>query len=204
MGRPSKIDQVIHERDPRTDEVHEITVGDAIVRALRSGAYVEDAAEAAGVSKQTVYNWLARGDGASPPELPELGELDKGSLVELAAGLGVRQPAKLSAPKLRERIEAAATPSEADRRYVDFFDEVEKARAGAVVFNLALIRRAAQDGNWQAAAWWLERTRPRQFGRRQVLEHEGGVAFKPQSVDLSALSDDELDEYERLTEKAGG
>jgi hypothetical protein len=54
-----------------------------------------------------------------------------------------------------------------DRLYMDFSDAVERARASVVVTNLAIIRKAAQNGTWQAAAWYLERTRPHQYGRFQ-------------------------------------
>ena len=54
-----------------------------------------------------------------------------------------------------------------ERLFLEFADAVEKARAGSVVTNLAIIRTAAQKGNWQAAAWWLERTMPDKYGRHQ-------------------------------------
>jgi hypothetical protein len=54
-----------------------------------------------------------------------------------------------------------------DRLYLDFADAVEKTRATVVVRNLAIIRSAAQDGTWQAAAWYLERTQPGKYGRHQ-------------------------------------
>lgn len=56
--------------------------------------------------------------------------------------------------------------------YVRFFRAIEKARSDAVVRNLTLVQRAAED-NWQAAAWYLERTNPRKWGRRDTLEVTG-------------------------------
>lgn len=53
--------------------------------------------------------------------------------------------------------------------YVQFLQAMEKARADAVMVNLAVIRRAAQSGHWQAAAWWLERTHPQDFGRKTAV-----------------------------------
>jgi len=46
------------------------------------------------------------------------------------------------------------------------WNEITKARADAVVRNVTLIQKAAQDGSWQAAAWWLERAVPGQYGRK--------------------------------------
>lgn len=55
--------------------------------------------------------------------------------------------------------------------YRDFADAVEKAEADAVVISVALIRSAAQK-NWQAAAWWLERRYPDEWGRKDRLALE--------------------------------
>ena len=54
--------------------------------------------------------------------------------------------------------------------YVELCNTIEKARADAVVRNVGLIQKAATDGTWQAAAWWLERTMPQQFGRQIKAE----------------------------------
>lgn len=56
-------------------------------------------------------------------------------------------------------------------RYEDFADLVKKAESRAVVGWLAKIERAANDGNWTAAAWKLERRYPQEFGR-QIIEHQ--------------------------------
>ena len=54
--------------------------------------------------------------------------------------------------------------------YGQFCQAVEKARATAEVRNVALIQKAAEAGNWQAAGWWLERSFPKRFGRRLQQE----------------------------------
>tara|TARA_Y100000114_G_scaffold147662_1_gene159714 strand:+ start:1651 stop:2037 length:387 start_codon:yes stop_codon:yes gene_type:complete len=53
--------------------------------------------------------------------------------------------------------------------YAEFLEAVEKAEAQSVVRNVAIIQRAAED-TWQAAAWWLERKRPDDWGRRQRMD----------------------------------
>jgi hypothetical protein len=53
-------------------------------------------------------------------------------------------------------------------RFPDFRDAIEKARATAKVSSVAVIRKAAT-GNWQAAAWFLERSDPANWGRKDVL-----------------------------------
>lgn len=57
---------------------------------------------------------------------------------------------------------------------VALFTAVKKAKADAVRRNVAIIQKAAQDGTWTAAAWWLERRHPDLYGsdRKRVKELE--------------------------------
>lgn len=48
----------------------------------------------------------------------------------------------------------------------EFLEAVKEAEGRAVVGWLAKIEKAANDGNWQAAAWKLERRYPQEYGRR--------------------------------------
>ncbi|WP_292461720.1 hypothetical protein [Methanolobus sp.] len=52
-------------------------------------------------------------------------------------------------------------------QYHDFYLKVKQAKAEAIARNVAIIQKAAGH-SWQAAAWWLERTCPAEFGRREV------------------------------------
>lgn len=52
----------------------------------------------------------------------------------------------------------------------EFYDTVKKAEKEAIARNVALIQRAAQEGNWQAAAWWLERKYFEDWGRKDKLD----------------------------------
>jgi len=44
------------------------------------------------------------------------------------------------------------------------------------VWALQVITKAAAEGNWQAAAWRLERKHPKRWGRQDKVEHTVGVA----------------------------
>lgn len=50
--------------------------------------------------------------------------------------------------------------------HVELWDELKRARASAIVRNVTQVQRAAQDGQWQAAAWWLERTVPEHYAKK--------------------------------------
>ena len=80
------------------------------------------------------------------------------------------------------------------RRYADFADAVNQAEGAGAAAWLGHIEKAAQDGNWQAAAWKLERKYPREYGRRVIQSFE---EIPPEKV--PELTDDELDDlYAKL------
>jgi transposase len=55
-----------------------------------------------------------------------------------------------------------------------FLEDMKRAEGTAAMVWLAKIERAASDGNWQAAAWKLERRHPEMYGRNVVVnEHHG-------------------------------
>jgi transposase len=70
---------------------------------------------------------------------------------------------------------AKAEHPDAPPEYLEFVEALQKAEADAEVADLALIRRSAQDGQWQAAAWIRERKNPERWGRRdrQTVELTG-------------------------------
>jgi len=51
-----------------------------------------------------------------------------------------------------------------ERSNDDFADAIKKAEADHVVYCVATIKKAMPT-HWQAAAWWLERRRPDDYGR---------------------------------------
>jgi len=56
--------------------------------------------------------------------------------------------------------------------YRAFYAAVKNAEEEAVQSRIAVIQKAAQDGNWQAAAWWLERKFPAEWGRIDRVQAE--------------------------------
>ena len=53
--------------------------------------------------------------------------------------------------------------------YFDLFNAVKKAEGRAIQRNVSIIQKAAIN-NWQAAAWWLERRYPKEFGRKEKMD----------------------------------
>jgi hypothetical protein len=58
--------------------------------------------------------------------------------------------------------------------------EVQRAEARAVATALGFMTKAAESGPWQAAAWWLERRYPAEWGRNRRPE-------EPPSSDVIVL-----------------
>jgi transposase len=113
--------------------------------------------------------------------------LSAGNYLETAAQYAGIHPATLFRWLDRGR---AALESEddnhPDKTYGEFCEAVEKARAQSEVRAVALIRKAAMDGTWQAAAWFLERSHPHKWGRQGRVEVTG-KGGGPVEVDVSAL-----------------
>lgn len=57
--------------------------------------------------------------------------------------------------------------------FLKFLEQVERAKAEAVAKKVAVIAKSGNDGDWRAAAWWLERQLPEEFGKTEKLEIGG-------------------------------
>jgi hypothetical protein len=59
--------------------------------------------------------------------------------------------------------------------FSDFLDALRRAEADAAVKNVEIITRAAQDGDWRAAAWFLEHKYPDKWARleKRAVEQDG-------------------------------
>lgn len=89
-------------------------------------------------------------------------------------------------------------------RYVDFADAVTKAEADAEVAHVANIAQAAKMGNWTASAWWLERRRHEDWGRKDRVEI---ISTVRRMAAEAGLSDEEtaaaVAEAERYLKESG-
>lgn len=83
--------------------------------------------------------------------------------------------------------------------YAKFFEDLDKAIAEGETTHLNAIELAAKSGQWQAAAWVLERRHPRRWGRRDVIEVMG-----VKDKDLSKLSDEDLAKIQAKVKRSRG
>lgn len=67
--------------------------------------------------------------------------------------------------------------------YREFRDALKQAEAEAEVRTVARIMRAAEDGTWQASAWYLERKHPEKWGKNDKIRQEvSGINGEPIEV----------------------
>jgi transposase len=90
----------------------------------------------------------------------------------------------------RLKLSENSKPKAEEKPFLEFLEAVEKARREATARNVAVIQKAAIGGTWQAAAWWLERTRQNTFGRKERVEHTGAEGGDMKiSVEMGDLED---------------
>jgi hypothetical protein len=65
--------------------------------------------------------------------------------------------------------------SEKSGEFLEFLEALRMAEAEAVITNIDVITRAAQDGDWRAAAWFLEHKYPDKWARveKRADQHQG-------------------------------
>lgn len=79
-------------------------------------------------------------------------------------------------------------------KFRDFYEAVEEAKADAIAFHARQIHKASFQ-TWQASAWWLERTCPEFFGKKDHIE------LKAESkVKLGSLKEEEAKAEEYFKE----
>ncbi len=129
---------------------------------LKLGYYQEDAAVMAGISPSTFYDWMKKGD-------------EKADDIEETKALTSPDS---SLPAIQD-VEGTEV-GEIVNLYSEFSEAVKRARAEAEGAHIRNIRRAADNGSWQASAWWLERSFPKKWGKRSAIEigGEGGEPIK--------------------------
>ena len=74
-------------------------------------------------------------------------------------------------------------------RYPAFLEAIKAAEGQATVHWLAAIEKAAREGNWQAAAWKLERRYPDRYGRKERVDVKVTVRQEIERLVLDGVID---------------
>ena len=130
-------------------------VADRITEGVRLGMTFKNAAMAGGIHEDTLDVWRKRGAAESNTIYTRfIGQLARAAEKTAIDYLEkIRQSIMESPVKVREHI--------------------KKDESGKVI--LTEIHRETLPPDIKGAMWWLERRFPEQFGRRDQLEHSGGV-----------------------------
>lgn len=81
---------------------------------------------------------------------------------------------------------------ESEEIYAAFAAAVKDAKLTSKIRNVTLITEAAKK-HWTAAAWWLERNYPEEYGRRTALEHSGKIEQPPTKKQVIKIGDVEVE-----------
>jgi transposase len=151
-----------------------------LCRLLEEGQHIQTACALVGLPISTFNDWVARGEGKHP---------------------------KLKATKEFSEFSDAIKRARASAETV-FVDRIKKAGEGGAILSVEKTTRLAKDGGeivsekivysqpqWQADAWYLERSYPDRWGRIRQDVNVRNIT-KP-SKPLSEMTDEELDEFER-------
>ncbi len=84
--------------------------------------------------------------------------------------------------------------------YFEFLETVNKAIARSALINMAVIQKAAKNGNWTASAWILERRFPEEYGRQKkdpqvLLQIDAKEASITQLIQQVKETDLELENF---------
>lgn len=133
---------------------------------ISGGNFIGTAARFAGISEATFHRWRVRGE-------TEIDRLESNG-VDLAAALGE----DLTARVLWWRPAAGGD----EWPYVVFAVVMDRSRAAGEVRAVHSIQTAASQGDWRAAAFFLERSYPARWGNRQRIAVETPEPLALQSV----------------------
>lgn len=153
----------------------------ALVQLLDDGNYVVTACRHIGISEASYYSWMER----ARVEVERVDELELDAQAIISKTLTGRPPND----DLSDVIESC--PPEFDPSewvFVVFAAATTRARAQAVARAVRSIRTAAAQGDWRAAAWYLEHAHGREFGRAAA-----GVEAPPERVPAEGISVEALE-----------
>ncbi len=146
----------------------------ALCDNLSIGVPIKQAANVAGISEKTYYNWRTEGMYIWNRTQDRI---DKGEKIEDIV------------PSLEER----------DQLILQFLQSVKKANAVAVAYHTQIIHKAGKK-SWQASAWYLERRHPNEFGRHDYRNHP---PLNNQGNHAEAVSRDVIDDESLLNAMRG-
>lgn len=186
-GRPSVMDRVVATVDGRA-----ITAAEQMLAAIRSGNYVETAAAAAGIAKETYYEWLRVGANARAKK----GRTTKHEQRCIEFSDAVAEAVAASEAMQVSLLEQLA------RGGIKVETVTEKVADGKVLERTVKTEHTLP--SVAAITWRLERRFAKRWGQRGSLELTGadGGAIVVETADARAIIKRELDKMAERMESA--
>lgn len=141
------------------DELSEL-----ICTTLSCGVTINDTCAAVGIDPATYHSWVSKGRDVNR------------AIAEHAEMCEANPDREYDALDLRPQ----------DLVYAEFADVTDKARGAGKSRALQAIFKAIDEGVWQSAAWYLERSFPKEFGRRNP-DRLDQLEAAERGMDLTAL-----------------
>lgn len=165
-----------------------------VLNHLRIGGYIDDAAGLIGVTEQTVFEWISRGQA----EEERRASMGRGNGKRFTAAED-KKLRRQNDDYLAFKLDVAIAQGQAS---ASMLAVIAKVATGGVVQSLTTTTRRLPDGtevtetvekrappDWQAAAWRLERRLPKKWGREERIEMSGGLAVTDYLDSLSTALD---------------
>ena len=169
-------------------------IQDKIVAAIYAGNYLETAAAAAGVHKQTFYDWLYKGANAKKGD--KTAEIYKRFSDAVLKAMAESEAVAIAAIH-QAGMPRDVTKTRTVRKQLIVGDKPVLDENGRPVFTTETVTEVVRETDWRALAWRLERRFNKRWGRREYLET--AITEKP----IEEMSDAEIDaELNEILEKA--
>lgn len=117
--------------------------------------------------------------------------LEEGHSIESASAI-----AGINRRTLQRWMKRALEEDDETGVFSEFLSRCEDARARFEATRVNIIRKAGDNGEWTAAAWWLERVEPARYGRRSVTHHAGPMMPKEFTLTIESPASERLRERE--------
>lgn len=119
-------------------------------------------------------------DGLVHPRKLEKSDIQRTIVAAIRGGATMAQAASIAGVGRPTFNKYAKLAEEGEEPWASIFLEFAKAVDEGIMRKLAVIDRAAESGNWTAAAWWLERNFPDLYAlrNRTELTGKGGEPIK--------------------------